>query len=197
MHWIDPDCLQETRGTVTQFLLNPHGELDGFILGENQQVHFPPHMSKQVAKHISIGDTVIVRGVKPRSADIVAAVLLTSSSGVAILDEGPHDGKKHKKPHAEKQPMEVTGEVKLSLYGPKGELRGALLVDGTTIRMAPHAAAELVGLGQQRALTRHVPLWNRAGRPRPAVLSGNSCPQPTQITPPRPLIRCALRYLAG
>ena len=25
MHWIDPACLPETRGRVTQFLLNPHG----------------------------------------------------------------------------------------------------------------------------------------------------------------------------
>ena len=157
MYWIDPDCLQETRSTVTQFLLNPHGELDGFVLGKNKQVHFPPHMSKQVAKHISIGDQVKVRGVKPRSADIVAAVLLTSSSGVAILDEGPHhDGEKREKPHVEKRPMEATGEVKLSLYGPKGELRGALLTDGTVVRMPPPAAAELSGYLEPGA---HIQVW--------------------------------------
>ena len=167
MHWIDPDCLQETRGTVTQFLLNPHGELDGFVLGKNKQVHFPPHMSKRVAKHISIGDQVKVRGARPRSADIIAAVLLTSSSGVAILDEGPHhDGEKHQKPHVEKRPMEVTGEVKLSLYGPKGELRGALLTGGTSIRMPAHAAADLVSYLEPGA---HIQVWghgvkNKYGR---------------------------------
>lgn len=157
MHWIDPNCLQETRGTVTQFLLNPHGELDGFVLGKNKQVHFPPHMSRQVARHFSIGDQVKVRGVKPRSADIIAAVLLISSAGVAVLDEGPHHvGGKHEKPHAERRPMEVMGEVKLSLYGPKGELRGALLTDGTSIRMPPHAAAELVGYLKPGA---HIQVW--------------------------------------
>ena len=157
MHWIDPDCLQETRGTVTQFLLNPHGELDGFVLGKDKQVHFPPHMSKQVLKHISIGDKVSVRGVKPRMADIVAAVQLTSSTGVIMLDEGPHqDGVKHEKPHVEKRPMETTGEVKLSLYGPKGELRGALLTDGTAIRMPPHAAAELSNYLEPGA---HIQVW--------------------------------------
>ena len=157
MHWIDPVCLQETRGTVTQFLLNPHGELDGLILGKDKQVHFPPHMSQQVAKHISIGDKVSVRGVKPRTADIVAAIQLKSSMGVIMLDEGPHqDGVKHEKPHVEKPPMELTGEVRLSLYGPKGELRGALLTDGTSIRMPPHAAVELSSYLQPGA---HIQVW--------------------------------------
>lgn len=41
-------------------------------------------------------------------------------------------------------PMDVQGEVIMQLYGPKGELRGALLEDGTSLRMPPHAAAELV-----------------------------------------------------
>lgn len=167
MHWIDPDCLQETRGTVTQFLLNPHGEMDGFILGRDKQVHFPPHLSRLVAKHISIGDKVRVRGIKPRDANIVAAIQLTSATGVTILDEGPHQhGERHEKPHIEKRPMELTGEVKLPLYGPKGELRGALLTDGTSIRMPPHAAAELSSYLEPGA---HIQVWghgvkNRYGR---------------------------------
>jgi len=167
MHWIDPACLQETRGTVTHFLLNPHGEMDGFILGRDRQVHFPPHLSKWVAKHISVGDKVRVRGVKPRTADIVAAVQLTSAAGVAILDEGPHrHGEKHEKPHVDGRPMVVTGAVTLSLYGPKGELRGALLADGTSIRMPPHAADELSSYLEPGA---HIQVWghgvkNRYGR---------------------------------
>ena len=129
MHWIDPDSLPETRGTVTRFLLNPHGELDGFVLGSRQlqQVHFPPHLSRQVARLVAVGDTVRVRGVKPRGADMIAAVSLTSKTGKVILDEGPHrDGEKHHHPDAERTPMEASGEVLLSLFGPKGELRGAL-----------------------------------------------------------------------
>jgi hypothetical protein len=167
MHWIDPECLQETRGTITQFLLNPHGELDGFVLGNNRQVHFPPHLARQVAKHMSVGDKVRVRGVKPRAADIVAAVQLTSATGVVILDDGPHhDGEKHEKPHVDRYPMDVTGEVRLSLYGPKGELRGALLTDGTSIRMPPHAAEELSSYLEPGA---HIQVWghgvkNRYGR---------------------------------
>jgi hypothetical protein len=164
MHWIDPECLQETRGTVTQFLLNPRGELDGFILGNDRQVHFPPHLSRQVGKLIGIGDKVRVRGVKLRDADIVAAVQLTSGTGVTIVDEGPHHGgTNHEKPRVEKRPMKAMGEIRLSIYGPKGELRGALLTDGTAIRMPPHAAAELASYLEPGA---HIQVWGHGVKNR-------------------------------
>ncbi|MBC8635561.1 hypothetical protein IAG25_01950 [Caballeronia sp. EK] len=169
MHWIDPESLPETRGKVTRFLLNPHGEIDGIVLGVRQalQVHFPPHLSRQIARQVAVGDEVRVRGVKPRGADMIAAVSLTPKNGKVILDEGPHhDGEKHQKPHVERKPMEASGEVVLSLFGPKGELRGALLDDGTSLRMPPHAAAELTAYLAPGA---HVQAWghgirNRHGR---------------------------------
>jgi hypothetical protein len=166
MHWIDPASLPETRGKVTRFLLNSHGEIDGLVIGA-RQVHVPPHLSKQLARHVALGDQVRVRGVKPRAADIIAAVSLTTARGKLILDEGPHhDGEKHHKPHAERKPMDASGEVLLSLHGPKGELRGALLDDGTSLRMPPHAAAELAAYLSPGA---HVHAWghgvkNKHGR---------------------------------
>jgi hypothetical protein len=166
MHWIDPDSLPETRGTVRRFLLNPHGELDGFVLGSRQlrQVHFPPHLSRQVARLVAVGDEIRIRGVKPRGADMIAAVSLTTKTGKAILDEGPHRiGERHRRPEIERRPMQASGEVLLSLFGPKGELRGALLDDGTSLRMAPHAAAELASY---LAPGFHVQAWGRGVRNR-------------------------------
>jgi hypothetical protein len=172
MHWIDPACLPETHGKVSRFLLSPHGELDGFLLERSgrthQQVHFPPHLSKAVAKHVAVGDFVRVRGVKPRGADLVVAISLTTKSGVEIVDEGPqHRHEAHGHASAKNaKPMDVQGEVMLSLYGPKGELRGALLHDGTSLRMPPHAAAELAAYLTPGV---HVQAWgggvkNRLGR---------------------------------
>jgi hypothetical protein len=144
MHWIDPACLPETQGTVTQFLLNPHGELDGFIVNGDRQVHFPPHLSAQIVAHIAVGDAVTVRGIRPRAAHMVAAVSIGIEGGEVILDEGPHhEGEAPEKPNIEPHPMEATGTVRLSLYGPKGELRGAMLDDGTSLRLPSHAATEL------------------------------------------------------
>lgn len=167
MHWIDPHQLQETRGTVSRFLLNPRGEPDGFILGKDRQVHFPPHLAKQVARHIGVGDKVRVRGLKPRAADMVAAVAITGPDGKMIVDNGPpHDKPHHGKPHGAMRPTVASGTVLLPLYGPKGELRGALLDDGTSLRMPPHAAEELQEYLQAGA---HVQAWgdgvhNKHGR---------------------------------
>jgi hypothetical protein len=156
MHWIDPASLPETRGTVTRFLLNPHGELDGFVLGRARQVHFPPHLSKQVARQIAIGDAVKVRGVRPRGVDMIAAISITPKNGRVILDEGPdHDREPQ---HTAKKPMDASGKVLLALHGPKGELRGALLDDGTSLRMPPHAAAELAAYLTPGA---HVHAWGQ------------------------------------
>lgn len=157
MHWIDPDQLPETRGTVSRFLLNPHGEPDGFILGKDRQVHFPPHLASQVMRHVAVGDKVRVRGLKPRAADVVAAIAITGPDGKIIVDNGPpHDKPHHDKGNAGRHPMEASGAVLLSLYGPKGELRGALLDDGTALRMPPHAAEELQAYLQAGA---HVQAW--------------------------------------
>ncbi|KKB63328.1 hypothetical protein WM40_12620 [Robbsia andropogonis] len=169
MHWIDPQSLPETRGVVTRFLLNSHGEIDGLVLGtrRSSQVHCPPHLSSQIARNVKLGDTIRVRGVKPRGVDMIAAVSLVTAGGNVILDEGPdHHGQKHQKPHVEHKPMQVSGEVLLSLHGPKGELRGALLDDGTSLRMPPHAATELVSYLTPGT---HVQAWghgvaNRHGR---------------------------------
>ncbi|KMZ12312.1 hypothetical protein BHUM_04665 [Candidatus Burkholderia humilis] len=166
MHWIDHTSLPETCGKVTRFLLNPHGEIDGLLLGA-RQVHFAPHLSKELARQVAPGDEVRIRGVKPHGADMIAAVSLTTKRGALILDEGPHhDGEKHHKPHVERKPMQASGEVTLSLFGPKGELRGALLDDGTSLRMPPHAAAELADYLSPGA---YVHVWghgvkNRHGR---------------------------------
>lgn len=145
MHWIDPDCLPETRGVVDRFLMNPHGKLDGLILRGARQVHFRPHMSAWAARHIKVGDRIRIRGIKPRGVDMISAVSLTASDGRTLIDDGPqHSGPSGpEKLSRAPVPMEVQGVVTLSLHGPKGELRGAVLDDGTSLRVPPHAGEAL------------------------------------------------------
>jgi len=158
MHWIDPAHLPETKGVVDRFLINPHGDADGMLLEDGKEVHFPPHMSKAVLAAAVLaalkpGDHVKVRGVRPRGVDMVAAVSIQAGDAPAIMDHGPpkHEGpKKGDDPKGDKKPkpvphkpVDVEGVVKRVLHGPKGERRGALLQDGTIVRMPPHAAESL------------------------------------------------------
>ena len=52
MHWIDPDHLPEITGIVDQFLVNKHGEADGFLLTDGEEVHVPP-LSAAALRHPS------------------------------------------------------------------------------------------------------------------------------------------------
>ena len=152
MHWIDPQSLPAIHGAVKQFVMNRHGELDGLLLatadGRTRLVHFPPHLGGDVENAINVGDAIAVHGVKPRGAEVVAAVSLIAASGRAIVDAGPDA------PHADVVPsgdevrcdVEAAGTVRLSIYGPKGELRGAVLEDGTAIRIGKKEAAAFADL---------------------------------------------------
>jgi len=148
MHWIDPNCLPAAKGTVERFVLNPHGEVDGFVMNGAMQapvlVHTPPHMEPELIRHVRAGAAVSVRGVRPRKADLIAAVAVTAANGASIIDQGPHHEREH--PKLEKKKMPAEGTVRLSLFGPKGELRGALLADGTVIRIGPKEAEQVAAL---------------------------------------------------
>ncbi len=153
MHWIDPDHLPKTEGTVDRFLINPHGEIDGILLASDVEVHVPPHLSSEIRAVVKPGAAITVYGVRPRHAEMIAAVAIEAGSGQRIVDNGPpkekhggHDKKEHDRPkhdaRAPYAPMEAEGTVRRSLHGPKGETRGVLLEDGRIIRIPPHEAQE-------------------------------------------------------
>ena len=98
MHWLDPAHLPETKGLLDRFLINSHGHADGLFLTDGKEVHFPPHMGKAITAAMKAGDTVKIRGVRPRDADMVAAVSIQIGEAGPIIDHGPpneeHDEKK-------------------------------------------------------------------------------------------------------
>lgn len=156
MHWIDPDCLPEISGEVERFILNVHSEVDGMVISDGKSssllIHTPPHMEADIDSTIQIGDTIGVRGVRPRGANMIAAVALIANGGLAIVDRGPDEGHKKKRERKasgrdpKQDHVEAEGTVRLSLFGPKGELRGALLDNGAIIRVGPREAAHLADL---------------------------------------------------
>jgi hypothetical protein len=146
MHWIDPDHLPEITGTVDQFLVNTHGEADGFLLTDGEEVHVPPHLSARLLRDVRPGSLVKIRGVRPRGVRMVAAVAIDTPKG-RILDDGPgarEDDAAFEK--AKHRPMSAQGIVKQSIHGPKGETRGAVLEDGRIIRLPPREAERFSGL---------------------------------------------------
>lgn len=152
MHWIDPDSLTPVKSKVARFLFNPRGQADGLILASGMEVHFPPHLSRQMLAKLEPGASVTVYGVEPRSADMIACVAIDTVDGARIDDTGP-PAKAKKKSHGKKQDqpkgeletrvVEMVDTVERPLHGPKGEVRGVLLKGGPIVRFPPHVAYAL------------------------------------------------------
>jgi len=190
MHWIDPDSLPEVKGTLERFVLNPHGEVDGFVMtgkeGEVTLVHTPPRMEVELTKQVKAGDTITVRGVRPRSAELLAAVAVTAQTGRQIIDQGPDHHREH--PKVDHKIMQAEGTVRLSLFGPKGELRGALLTDATVVRIGPKEAEQVAKLLKPgaRLAVRGDGLETRNGRVIHAKEAGSGLPELRPIKPAKP-----------
>ena len=75
MHWIDPDALPETTGTIETLIYNPHGELDGFVLDGERLVHVPPHVARSLRRFAKVGQPVSIRAIKARDAALLGAHL--------------------------------------------------------------------------------------------------------------------------
>lgn len=147
MHWVDPDFLPATRGTLARFLLNPKADIDGLLLTDGTEVHTPPHLSAALLKALKPGSALTVRGIKPREADVLVALAIDPDGGKRILDEGPHGRHTMPKPKSPGKPpkSEVTqhrGTITRLLHGPRGQVHGVLLDDAVTVRFPPHAGGD-------------------------------------------------------
>lgn len=133
----DWNQLPETKGVVKQYVLGPRGNVDGLILQDGTEVNFPPHLGTQVVFAIKPGDTISIRGLRARMTPLIdAAMLRNEATGATIADTGPE-------PRPDLNNTLVTGKITQLLYGKQGEVNGALLEDGTIVRLPPHEAVRL------------------------------------------------------
>ncbi|MGH6847039.1 MAG: hypothetical protein ACREC0_06270 [Methylocella sp.] len=152
----DPRQLPAIKGTVSRYTLTPRGDVDGLILTDGTEVRFPPHLSTQLVYAVKPGDAITVRGLKALSVPVIAAVSITNdASGQSVIDNGPGFGAGPKGPPQPGQMMSVQGRVQTTLHGPRGEVNGAMLDDGTILRLPPPEAerfASLLAPGQAIAV---------------------------------------------
>jgi hypothetical protein len=132
----DASQLPETKGTVKQYTLTPRGDVDGLILNDGTEITLPPHLSAQVVYAVRPGEAVSVRGLKARALPLVDAASVTNTAtGATVVDNGPPDG-----PGRDGAETTLTGKVAAALHGKRGEVNGAVLENGTVLRMPPPEA---------------------------------------------------------
>lgn len=141
------------EGTVAQYLMNHHGEVDGLLLSDGTQVHFPPHMEKDLVAIAKPNDSVSVQGYRSFGGPVVKAYAITNTkSGQSVIEREPALlDRPIIPPHLKDLSLverHAEGIIRLLLYGPRGEVNGAVLEDRTIIRVPPHAAYQVANLFQ-------------------------------------------------
>jgi hypothetical protein len=179
-----------TTGVVGRFTLSPRGELDGLILGDGTEVHVPPHLSAQLAAAVRPGDTVTISGSRsPAAALVIATSVTNTASNQTVVDRGPPPpGSAPLPPAPGAQNASTQGRVQMLLHGPASDVNGALLDDGTVLRMPPHVASQFASLlvpGQSVAVQGWM-LNTAFGRVIAVEAIGASPAQMTTAAPPPP-----------
>ncbi len=140
----DPNQLPAIQGKVAEYSLTPRGDVDGLILVDGTEVHLPPHLGTQLVYAIKPGDAVTIRGLKARAIPMVQAMSVKNdATGTTVTDTGPGGPPG---PSDTQQALSATGRIKAPLHGPRGDLNGALLEDGTIVRLPPPEAQRLAAI---------------------------------------------------
>jgi hypothetical protein len=82
------------------------------------------------------GDQVSVRGLRARAVALIDANSITNvATGRSVVDSGPPDG-----PGRLGSEQTISGRISAVLHGKQGEVNGAVLEDGATLRLPPPEA---------------------------------------------------------
>jgi len=150
-------AIETLQGTVSQYLMNPNGEVDGLLLSNGAQVHFPPHMSADLTQAVRTNDSVSAQGVHENTAFFHAFTISDTATGQSVNESRPSQFQRPVPPElrgVNLKPLQAEGKVKVVLVAPRGETDGVVLDIGAIIRIPPDAGMQfstLLQVGQSVA----------------------------------------------
>lgn len=131
-------------GTVTRFIINPHGEVDGLLFADGTLARFPAHMAPELTAALKPGDAASVRGFREYGNNVKALIVTNEATKRAVIEHPPAPGYEKMPKHlrfASLTRLQASGKIERPLYDKKGEINGVMLDDGTVVRFAKQAAS--------------------------------------------------------
>lgn len=128
------------EGKVRRLLINPFGEVDGLQLESGVVVAFPPHMGARLAAEAAPGQSVRISGFMETAKRVKAESIINVATGQALVDRPPTVEDEGIPPHLRAntlQRFEVSGSIDTVLTGPRGEINGTILNDGSIVHFPP------------------------------------------------------------
>jgi hypothetical protein len=146
--------MSKLAGRVKELTKSPRGAVDGFILENDSQIHFPPHLGDRVAKAVTEGDRVEITGrfvALPNGEQVFEATQIVGRGGTINIDnEPPRPGRLPPAgPRGRRmgdEPMTKAGTFREFVTNPHGDVDGLLLSDGTEVKVPPHQGSELMSV---------------------------------------------------
>jgi hypothetical protein len=154
--WREPPSqnAEQMNGVVSQYLMNQNGEVDGVLLSDNTQVKFPPHMSADLTRVVKPNDRITADGEREGAQTFHAFTITNTASGQSVVESRPTEFPPRMPPElrgVNLTAMNASGKIKALLHAPRGEIDGAVLEDGTILRIRPDVGAQYansVAIGQ-------------------------------------------------
>jgi hypothetical protein len=166
----------ELEGTVSQYLLNPRGEVDGFLLDGRMVVKFPPHLTRELIQVIKPKERVRVNGYleadKPATGRAIREIKPTPPERAGAVGA--------------LQPLSVVGAIGVVKRNPHGEIDGVIFDDGIILHFPPHAGRQFARLLREGQLLAAVGFGtvNDFGQAIAAAMIGPSADALGLIEPP-------------
>ena len=132
-------------GTVTGYNRDPHGRINGLVLGSGSQtiqLNAPPDWGDALQTAAPLKESISATAVPERVVGdrTVDRLVTLSGHGKTLTAGGP----------GERHPMHLDGTVASLNFSPRGELDGALLDSGDFVHVNPGSAAKLgLAVGQK------------------------------------------------
>jgi hypothetical protein len=133
------------QGTVARLLPTPRGEVDGLLLEDGRLVRFPPHMSAALLGVVGQGDTVVIEGMSGLAGNEIRAWRISNRATGRSVTEAPPTFPPEARAWSGRD-MRVSGIVRRTLTGGRGEANGVILEDGTVVRFPPHVGEAFANL---------------------------------------------------
>ena len=143
-----PASFQTTvvQGSVTQYLMNPDGFVDGLLLSNNAIIRFPPHLGQVLTQTVSPRDVVRVEGFFESPGILHASSIIDLQSQRSVVDTPP--SARHPRPprpgSGSRQPLSANGTIRVLTRGKRGDVNGVVLSDGTVIHFPPPVGVRFV-----------------------------------------------------
>jgi hypothetical protein len=176
----------EVEGTVSQYLLNPRGEVDGLLMDGRTLIKFPPHLARELVQVIKPKERVHANGHLEAEKLVKGYVIVNPATGRAIREIKPAPLERAGTLGA-LQPLSVAGAIRVVKWNPQGDIDGVIFEDGTILHFPPHAGRQFAGLLRegQRLAAAGFGTVNDFGQAIAAAMIGPSADALALIEPPR------------